>query len=121
MTCSSLHGPDELSFPKDPVSGAHFSELEGESPLNGSEGVEDVQQLGLILSGIQALHQILGKQQMLWNFMKAASGQIICCFMRVEVSLSFKTSFKEAQKLLLVLREKGVGLLELELEHIGLD
>jgi hypothetical protein len=119
LTCSALHGPDELSFPKDPVSGAHFSELEGESPLNGSEGVEDVQQLGLILSGIQALH--LGKQQMLWNFMEAAGGQILCCFVRVEVSLSFKTSFKEAQKLLLVLREKGIGLLELELEHIGLD
>jgi len=58
---------------------------------------------------------------MLWNFMKATGGQILCCFMRVEVSLSFKTSFKEAQKLLLVLREKGISLLELELEHIGLD
>lgn len=41
--------------------------------------------------------------------------------MSIIVSFSFKASFKEAQKLLLVLREKGIGLFKLERENVGLD
>ena len=41
--------------------------------------------------------------------------------MRIIVSFSFKASLEQAQKLLLVLREKGIGLFKLECEDIGLD
>jgi hypothetical protein len=51
--------------------------------------------------------------------MKTACGQILCCFVGIIVSFSFEATFKQTQKLLLVLREKAICLFKLEGESIS--
>jgi len=64
--CPLLHRLDQLSIAEHLVAGAHFSQLYGEPPLNSPEGVERIQQLRLLIPGIEALQQIVCKQQVLW-------------------------------------------------------
>ena len=64
--CPLLHRRDQLSIAEHPVAGAHLSQLHGEPPLNSPESVERIQQLRLLLPGIEALQQIVCKQQVLW-------------------------------------------------------
>ena len=64
--CPLLHRLDQLSITEHLIAGTHFSQLYGEPPLNSPEGVERIQQLRLLIPGIEALQQIVCKQQVLW-------------------------------------------------------
>ena len=116
-----LHGLDEVGVTEYLVPGTHFSELNRESSLDCPERIEIVQELGLLLPGIQALQQVICEEQVLGNLVNRRRCQLNGRLGLIVVCLSLEASFEDAEERLLILSEECVSVIRVEVQEVGLD